>query len=90
MLKTSSKSCLQASQFALIKLLFAYFKQPKQIFLLKMEPSFDSFFAFFKQFNFYGAANANGTQGLQPVLDLFFQARQEVNGQQMENHWKIF
>ena len=54
LLKTSSKSSLQASHFALIKFLFAYFKQPKQIFLLKMEPSFDPFFAFFKQFNFYG------------------------------------
>ena len=54
MLKTSSKSCLQASQFALIKLLFAYFKQPKQIFLLKMEPSLDLYFAFFKQFNLNG------------------------------------
>ena len=54
LLKTSSNSCLQASHFALIKLLFAYFKQPKQIFLLRMEPSLDSFFAFFKQFNFYG------------------------------------
>ena len=43
----------QANQFALINLLFAYFKQPKQIFWLKMEPSLDSFFAFFKQFNFY-------------------------------------
>ena len=46
LLKTSSKSCLQASQFALVKFLFAYFKQPKQIFLLKMEPSLDPFFAF--------------------------------------------
>ena len=55
--KTTSKSCLQASQFALIRLLFAYFKQPKQIFLLKMEPSLDSFFAFFKQFNFYRVVN---------------------------------
>ena len=27
-----ANSCLQASHFALIKLLFAYFKQPKQIF----------------------------------------------------------
>ena len=32
LLKTSSKGCLQAGHFALIKLLFAYFKQPKQIF----------------------------------------------------------
>ena len=55
LLKTSSKSCLQASHFALIKFLFAYYKQPKQIFLLKMELSLDPFFAFFKQFNFYGA-----------------------------------
>ena len=31
LLKTSSKGCLQAGHFALIKLLFAYFKQPKQI-----------------------------------------------------------
>ena len=54
LLKTSSKSCLQASYFALIKFSFAYFKQPKQIFLLKMGPSLDPFFAFFKQFNFYG------------------------------------
>ena len=37
----------QVSRVALIKLLFAYFKQPKQIFLLKMEPSLDSFFAFY-------------------------------------------
>ena len=54
LLKTSSKSCLQPRHFALIKFLFAYFKQPKKISLLKMEPSLDPFFAFFKQFNFYG------------------------------------
>ena len=54
LLKTSPKSCSQASHFALMKFSFAYFKQPKQIFLLKMEPSLDPFFAFFKQFNLYG------------------------------------
>ena len=48
LLKTSSKSCLQVSQFALIKLLFAHFKQPEQIFLLKMELPLDLFFAFLK------------------------------------------
>ena len=52
LLKTSSNSCLQASYFALIKLLFAYFKQPKQIFLLRMEPSLDSFFAFLSNLTF--------------------------------------
>ena len=54
LLKTSSKRFSQASHFALMKFSFAYFKQPKQIFLLKMEPSLDPFFAFFKQCNFYG------------------------------------
>ena len=45
LIKTSSKSCSQASHFALMKFSFAYFKQPKQIFWLKMEPSLDPFFA---------------------------------------------
>ena len=54
LLKTSSKSCSQASHFTLMKFSFAYFKQPKQIFLLKMEPSLDPLFAFYEQFNFYG------------------------------------
>ena len=59
LLKTSSKSCLQAGHFALIKFIFAYFKQPKQFFLHKMELSLDPFFAFLKQFNFYGAVLRN-------------------------------
>ena len=50
--KTSSKSFSQASHFALVKFSFAYFKQPKQMFLLKMERSLDPLFAFLKQFNF--------------------------------------
>ena len=65
--KKSSKSCPQASHFALIKFSFAYFKQPKQIFLLKMEPSLDPFFAFFKQFNFYGGLGIKSIKGYQPA-----------------------
>ena len=38
---------LQSSSYLLL------LSKPKQIFLLKMEPSLDPFFAFFKQFNFY-------------------------------------
>ena len=65
LLKTSSKSCLQASHFALIKFLFAYFKQPKQISLLKMEPSLHPFFVFFNQLNFYGDVFDNDLQELE-------------------------
>ena len=55
LLKTNSKlSLLQASQFALIKLLFAYFKQPKKIFCLKWNRLLTHFLLFFKKFNFYG------------------------------------
>ena len=52
-----------------------------------MEPSLDSFFAFFKQFNFYGAANANGTQGFQPYLFFSSKARGErpADGKPLEN-----
>ena len=65
LLKTRSKTYSQASHFALIKFSFAYFKQPKQILLLKMEPSLDPFFCFFsKQFNFYGDLGKKRYQGL--------------------------
>ena len=70
LLETSSKSCLQASHFALTKFLFAYFKQPKHIFLLKIEPSLTLEsplrFSFEASSRFQGLLQDNGARSKLP------------------------